>query len=129
MIENGSTTIMIGFLLDSISSITAVVMSVFILSVLALLALLVAGVLYICLCICCCRPLAQLAKSCFNGCFCGDRSYLKALQRFLSLDWNCPCYRAQPSLRFRLRYIFLLLCLALRSAAIYQYWSVSGKSQ
>lgn len=117
MIENGSTPIMIAFLLDAASSITAATMGIFTLGVIAIF---LTFFVYICCCICCCRQ-------CIQSCLCGDQSSLKALQRFLSLDCNCPCYRARPSLRFRLRFTFLLLCFGLRSAANYQYWSLSGK--
>ncbi|CAF4756525.1 unnamed protein product [Rotaria sp. Silwood1] len=59
-----------------------------------------------------------------KGC-CKSFSTFKALHRFITLDCNCPCYRARPKIRFRLRFDFLFICLILRGAAIYLYKSVS----
>ena len=115
MLENGTMPIMIGSVLDVASSLTGAVIGIFTLGVIAILLI---GSVYICCCVCCCRHSIQ-------SCFWGERNGLKGLQRFLSLDCNCPCYRARPSLRFRLRFTFLFLCFGLRCAAIYQYWSLS----
>ncbi len=62
----------------------------------------------------------------FNcSCFHISESNAKAFYRLISVNCNCPCYKARPKLQFGVRIIFTLICLGLRSAAIYLYKSIS----
>ncbi|CAF1091682.1 unnamed protein product [Adineta ricciae] len=116
-VANLTDHIAIAFLLDWISSIMAFLMGIMVLLFIAMIQ-----------CMCCFACVYAIvrtgSKANRKGC-CESLGAFKALHRFISFDCNCPCYRARPKLRFRLRAIFLSLCILLRGMAIYLYWSVS----
>ncbi|UJR07833.1 hypothetical protein I4U23_012116 [Adineta vaga] len=116
-IANLTDPIAIAFMLDWTSSIMATLMGIMIVLFIALIQ-----------CFCCLACIYAICRTGSRknrkGC-CESFGGFKALHRFISFDCNCPCYRARPKLRFRLRAVFLFLCMLLRGAAIYLYWSVS----
>ncbi|CAF4180133.1 unnamed protein product, partial [Adineta steineri] len=116
-IANITDPVAIPLSFDLASSIMPTLMGIFILFFLAL-------ILFFCRVACIHAICRSGSASERKGC-CHSLGSLKALRRFIPFDCNCPCYRARPKLRFRLRTFFFFLCLVLRFAAIYLYWSVS----
>ena len=111
-------SITIIFLFDMCSAFVGILVGLCV-----LLALSLTPILY---CISCCWSVLRnnsmgytrnMSKTCFN---------LKAVRRFVTLNCNCPCYRARPALRFGLRVNFLLICLVLRLTATYLYYWLEG---
>ncbi|CAF1022604.1 unnamed protein product [Adineta ricciae] len=113
-----NNTALIGYIIDMIGSAIALVMLFF----------LSASCAYI-LCVTCCYDSEKEKKKRDEALECiGQMCHSPAVQRFVTLNCNCPCYITRPQHRFVIRMVLLFLCLVCRFTAFIIYLAAGIKS-
>lgn len=113
------------FAIDWITSIVPTLMGVYVtcFSIVAVCSI----------CVMCCAGMCadqrtrESVAACSNCCKCLCLICTnKANHRCVSLNWNCPCYKARPKLRFQVRFGLLVTFIFLRIIAIILYVSAQN---
>jgi hypothetical protein len=107
------------FTIDWISSIVQTLMGIFV-------AFIIIGLIQKILSICSQNGSQRSSTSADNTARFNVLWKNKCLRRFISLDCNCPCYKARPRLRFLVRFVVLVIFFILRIIAISMYLSVDS---